>query len=68
MLFPGECGENKIKIAVALPLFVLDHSLQKTGQNKIILTEKKIIYKIKLQSMNVLSTDRHVFSLFMCVL
>lgn len=34
-LFPGECGEKKIKIAVALPLFVLDHSPQKTGQNKI---------------------------------
>jgi len=43
MLFTGECGEKKIKSAVALPLFVLD-SPQKNGQNKINLTEKKKSY------------------------
>lgn len=71
ILFPGECGQKKIKIAAALfvlgPLSHTLHSPQKIGQDKTNLTEKKTYSKWSFNQ-SVLNTDQPVFSLFMCVL
>lgn len=72
ILFPGECGQKKIKIAAALfvlgPLSHTLHSPQKIGQDKTNLTEKKNIFKMKLQSISVKYWSACFLSLYVCAL